>query len=406
MSQEYEHGIPIAGVGAGALNLSDAMIAGYHENYSAGDALNFGSVDLWYSSERHGLLFGSRHAVLDEQFFQEGNLARLLNAISLPEAPHVGVGIDSNTSVHLSDGTRLADVSGQSIVTIFDAETYHSAQGVSYKGSDNILSLWNIIFNTIASGNSAYELQRRQHSLRYPYPRLIRTFDSFVTPPDAGTLIIAGGLSETLADNPILKRFVELSGGDSARILVIAGGFPSQIAAKQAAGNYASALGVTTQTLVIISDNPTPIVIPEHYTGVLFIASDPAKLNQGALSPVRDAWLSGTPLLVDDGASAIVGNAYFDTTKPVNTDDESDGPERNWGIPDSSGIQAGINLVDINITPQIMADNNWGSWISLAYNQPEMLSLGISENTAVELSPTRRFLRREAVIRSRFAMRP
>ena len=389
MSQKYDRGIPIAGIGAGALNLSNAMIAGYQDNYTVGDALSFGSVDLWYSAERNGLLFGSRHAILDERFFQDGNLARLLNAIALPDAPHVGVGIDSNTSVQLSDRARLSDVGGQSIVTILDAETYHSAQGVRYKGSDNTLSLRNIIFNTIASGNSAYDLQRRQHSLRYPYPRLIRTFDSLVTPPGAGPLIIAGGLTKTLADNPILKRFVELSGGDNARILVVAGGFPSQIAAKLAAEDYASALGETTQTLIINPDQSTPIIIPEEYTGVIFIASDPSGLNQGALSPIRDAWLSGTPLLVDEAASAIVGNAYYDMTRSVSIDDETDQLEHIWGIPDSSDIQAGLNLVDINITPQIMADNNWGSWISVAYNQPEMLSLGISENTAIELSPTR-----------------
>ena len=389
MSQEYERGIPVAGIGAGALNLSNAMIAGYQEQYTASDALNFGSVDLWYSAARHGLLFGSRHAILDERFYQDGNIARLLNAIALPEAPHVGVGIDSNTSVHLSDGVRLANVSGQSIVTILDAETYHSAMGARYKGKNNTLSLRNIIFNTVASGNSAYDLQRRQHSLRYPYPRLIRTFDSLATPPGAGALIVAGGLAEALPDNPILKRFVGLSGGEKARILVIASGFPSQTAANQAAESYASALGVTTQTLAVSSDHSAPIVIPEAYTGVLVIASDPSSMDQRVLSPVRDAWLSGTPLMVDNAASALVGNAYYDIAKLANMGDETDQPERFWGIQDPSDIQTGLNLVDINITPQIMADNNWASWMSLAYNQPEMLSLGISENTAVELSPTR-----------------
>ena len=38
-----------------------------------------------------------------------------------------------------------------------------------------------------------------------------------------------------------------------------------------------------------------------------------------------------------------------------------------------------------------MAANNWGDWISLASKQPELLSLGIAENAAVELSRYRAY---------------
>ena len=391
VSQNYEHGIPIAGVGAGALNLSNAMIAGYYDYYTALDGLQFGSIDLWNSSEKHGLLIGSRYAILDEQFYQDGNLARLLNTISIPEAPHVGVGIDEKTGIQLSDGYRLENVSGSSIVTILDAQTYHSAQGVKYKGGENTLSLRNVIFNTLAPGDSAYDTQRMQHSLRYPYPQLGREFETLISPPDAGPLIIAGGLSDWLEDNSILNRFVGLSGGREARILVIAGGYPSLASAAQAAVNYSIALDVTTHNLIIPPNSTKPLEIPADFTGMVFIASDPSTINTDTLIPMRDAWITGTPLLVYDAASGIIGKMIYLEPPTVSSEEEVIAYENSAVAEDVAQYNEGLNLLEINITPLLMAGNEWDAWISLAYNQPELLSLGISENAAVELSQTRAF---------------
>jgi cyanophycinase-like exopeptidase len=391
LSQEYERGTPIAGVGAGAMDLSNAMIAGYHDNYTASNGLQFGSVDLWNSSEKHGLLIGSRYAILDEQFYKEGNLARLLNAISIPEAPHVGVGIDTDTGVHLSDGFRLAGVSGPSIVTILDAQTYHSAQGVQYKGSENTLSLRNVIIDTIAPGDSGYDLQRMRHSLRYPYPQISREFDTLALPSEAGSLIIAGGLDESLQNNPILNRFVSISGGREAKILVIAGGFQTIAAAAQAAIDYSSAINVTTHNLIIPPDSTIPLVIPDGFTGIVFISSDSSKINTDILTPLNDAWMSGTPLLVDDAASAIIGKSIFTESPAISSEDEVLLPKNPPVFQETAQIKEGLNLLEINVTPRIMGANQWANWISLAYNQPELLSLGISENSAVELSRNRAY---------------
>jgi cyanophycinase-like exopeptidase len=48
-------------------------------------------------------------------------------------------------------------------------------------------------------------------------------------------------------------------------------------------------------------------------------------------------------------------------------------------------IQAGLNLMDIHIEPQVLEDNRWGRLVSLAYNHPSKLAIGIDRDTALEI---------------------
>jgi cyanophycinase-like exopeptidase len=48
-------------------------------------------------------------------------------------------------------------------------------------------------------------------------------------------------------------------------------------------------------------------------------------------------------------------------------------------------IQAGLHLLDIHIEPQVLEDNRWGRLVSLAYNHPSKLAIGIDRDTALEI---------------------
>ncbi len=124
------------------------------------NAMNFGAVDLWHSAEQHGFFFGFQDAIIDRYFLQQGNIGRLLNAIHLPDVPHLGIGIDTGTSTLAPDGARLEDISGRSLVMVLDAETFASANKASYRGCGEktpavlpctpLLSLRNVLIQTLA----------------------------------------------------------------------------------------------------------------------------------------------------------------------------------------------------------------------------------------------------------------
>ena len=125
-------------------------------------------------------------------------------------------------------------------------------------------------------------------------------------PKKAGPLILSGDLSPALENNVILKRFVTLAGGDHAKILIVAAGYPSQSSAQSTVDKYAAALGVPSQ--LVVANQAEAVKIPADVTGMLLIADDQSKLDVGLLEPVKAAWANGLPLLADGGcADPVVG---------------------------------------------------------------------------------------------------
>jgi cyanophycinase len=222
LAQSYASGVIVAGTGGGGGLQSAVMLAGYQPGFAAGNSLQFGASDVWNTPDKHGLLFSIKNAILDQHFFQRGHLGRLLNAIALPDVPQVGIGVDAYTGVNVYDETRLQDVFGLYTTTILDAETYHAADAVEYSSPGNLLRLRNVLVQLLSPGNFSYDLEKRVMSIgaraQPPRARVTRDFKALTLPRRAGPLILAGDLSEALEDNAILKRFVELSGGDQAKI--------------------------------------------------------------------------------------------------------------------------------------------------------------------------------------------
>ncbi len=386
LAEAYERGAIIAGTSAGCGLQSANMLGGYSLNFNAGNSLEFGAPDIWNTPEKHGLLFGIQHAILDQHFYQRSRFGRLLNAITLPDVPHIGVGVDAYTGVLAPDGERLENVFGRYTVTILDAETYHAANNVQYRGIRNLLSIRNILVHLLSPGDASYDLKTRQHSLAAAPMRIERTFEGLILPDGAGPLILAGNLSKSLDHNLIITHFVNLSGGENANILIIAAGYPTDGSAQRAADNYKAALPIHAQTLVISKDTGQPPNLPQGITGIIFIGNDQSRIRIESLPPIKDAWLSGVSLLADDAAAAVTG-AHFSAHAP--TPDDAEGEEtatQKSFIQGNTTILPGLGLLDLSIEPQVIGDNRWGRLFSLAYNQPDLLAIGLADDTALAIT--------------------
>jgi hypothetical protein len=50
-------------------------------------------------------------------------------------------------------------------------------------------------------------------------------------------------------------------------------------------------------------------------------------------------------------------------------------------------LEPGLDLVNLNIEPQVNEENRWGRWLYLAYSHPGQLAVGLSSNSAIVVSP-------------------
>ncbi|HTP09209.1 MAG TPA: cyanophycinase, partial [Anaerolineae bacterium] len=390
MTQAYDSGVIVAGTSAGGGMQAATMLAGYNPGFEASNSLQFGTSDVWNTPQQHGLLFAIKQAVIDQHFFELGRLGRLLNAIALPNAPHVGLGVDSYTGVNVYDETRLQDVFGLYTATILDAETYHAADAVTYSPPDNLLRLRNVLVQMLSPGKFSYDLAKRLMSIgtraQPPQTRVTRDFKALTLPRQAGPLILAGDLSASLQDNAVLKRFVELSGGDQAKILIVATGFSSQSEAQTTAEKYASALGVPAQ-VVLAPNQAEALTIPKDVTGLLLVAKDQSKVVVSQLDAVKTAWTNGLPLLADNGGAAVIGRSYSAHGPTPQDADEAEVAVQKSFLQGTTNISAGLGLLDIIVEPQMLNDNRWGRLFSLAYNEPDTVAFGLTQNTALEITP-------------------
>lgn len=389
LTEAYEAGTLVASTGATDSLLSTTSFGDYPPNFNAANALDFGAVNLTTAAPRHGLAFALKNSLLEPHFFQQNRLGYLLNALALPNVPHVGIGLDAYTGASVYDQTRLQDVFGLYTATILDGETYHAADAVQYAGPGHTLSLRNVLVQMLAPGKFSYDLGKRALSIgakaQPPKAKVTRDFKALTLPKGAGPLILAGDLGESLRLNPIIQRFVSLAGGSQAKILIVAAGYPSASSAQAAAEKYATALDAPSQTLVV-SDQSEPLTIPPDVTGLLLIAKDQSQLNASLLEPVKTAWLAGLPLLADNGGAAVTGQAFSAHGPTPSDPDEAEIAVQKSLLHGTTRIYDGLGLLNIAVEPQLLNDNRWGRLFSLAYDQPDRLALGLTQNTALEIT--------------------
>ena len=244
-----------------------------------------------------------------------------------------------------------------------------------------------MLVHLLSPGTSSYDLVKRQHSLEKAPPVLERNFDDLRIPPGAGRLILGGNLSDALDGNPVLARFVNLSGGQNARIVVIAAGYPSDSSAQLAADRYAaSLLGAHSQTLLVSKDAAQPVTLPENITGILLIGGDQSLIQANLLEPVKATWLSGMPVMTDEAASAIIG-AYYSAHGPTPEDiEEAEGATQKSFIQGTTNIIPGLGFINAMIEPRVLGNNRWGRLFSLAYKSPQLLAIGSNDDSALEIT--------------------
>ena len=207
LEDAYHHGVIIVGSSEAGNLLSRTMLVDYADGFSAENALQFGAVEVWGDDLRRGLEFGNPLSIIDTHIFQDGHLTRLINAIALPDVPHIGIGVDAFSGVMVQNQEELKNAFGSYDVVIIDAETYQAANGVEYRGTNNLISLRNVLVHKISSEESTYNLRTRELSLAPPNDELSR---KDVIPPisdQAGVLILNGGFNSQYTAIRPLERF-------------------------------------------------------------------------------------------------------------------------------------------------------------------------------------------------------
>ncbi|MDW8277888.1 MAG: Type 1 glutamine amidotransferase-like domain-containing protein [Anaerolineales bacterium] len=396
LAELHAEGTVIAGTSAGGAMQSRVMLAAYNPNYAPENALFFNSVEVWNTAEKRGLSFGVQEAIIDQHFQQRARIGRLISVITRPDLPHLGVGVDAYTGV-AAEGSLIRDVFGLYTVTILDAETYHAADSVRYitlsPNHPPLISVRNILLTLLSPGDSAYNLKTRvpqRGDVRYePAETIERSFNSLSLPPGAGALILSGDISNSLEDNPILKRFIELAGGQNANLLVIADGGASPAANERAAKRYADALtklGAKTNVWVADANGVFHQAPPPEVTGFVFVGRDASKMTPPQW--VKEMyWMQGKPILADNAAATLFG-AFYAAHGPTPTGDaeqEEIAVQRSF-LQGKTKIETGVGLLPITLQPQVLADKRFGRLFSLAYNHPDLLAIGLNANTALEIT--------------------
>ncbi len=388
LEELYQSGAVFGGTSAGSGVQSYFMLGGYKQNFAAGNSLFFGAVDMWNEPDRRGLNFGIKSALIDQHFFQRGRAGRLLNAVCLPDAPHVGIGVDAYTGLQISDERIVGGVFGLYDVAVLDAETYRAADGARYLplGGGYVLSARNVLTHLLAQGDFTYDLETRQHSLKPYLPVVKRNFDSLRAPNGAGTLILAGDLSKALEPSPVLAEFIQLAGGENARVLILSAGYPSQRSAQTNAETYRDALGGAKTEIIALEKNAdSPAQIPSGISGILLIGKDAALMNPAALAPVKEAWLKGIPVLADNAAASLLGAAYANHGPTPGDAEQEERLTQKALIDGVVEIRDGLGLLPVSVEPRMLQDNRWGRFFALGYQRPKNLVLGLNDATAIRI---------------------
>ena len=209
--------------------------------------------------------------------------------------------------------------------------------------------------------------------------------------PDAprGVLMVIGGAEDKLGRRTILNRFVRLAGGSAATIAVI---------------STASSLGDTVTTVYkaiferlgvaevrglrpetrAAADDPACAALLDEVTGVFMTGG-----NQAKLSAVVAGTRLGDAISRAYHAGAVVGGTSAGASA-VATHMVAGGAE--GATPKERMVQlaAGLGLVDGVIVDQHFSQRNrYGRLLALVAHSPQLLGLGIDEDTAVVITEGR-----------------
>lgn len=402
MAAAFNNGAAVSGNSAGAAVQSLNMIGGYTGNKGPENGFQQDSVDLWLpegpNDVTRGLSFGMTSAVLDQHEFQRGRIARLINTSFTTGL--LGIGMDADTGAVITNEDTLTDVTGATATMIIDLQTYNASG--DFAGPSNSLTIHGLTTHLIPPGDFGYDLIHRRplvdgHPL--PAPTIAgRSFDALHLPLGSGPLILAGDLRSDLSGSAT-HRFVSLSGGQSARLVVLTFGYAKNTDAQADAKAFASALQsqVTNPVQWFVVDskaNQTSVQSAlANATGILVTAPDQSRVLgtfsavPNITSAIRNAWTGGKVLLADNAAAAALGEAISVDATPTSAslEDDSMGDFLSSGVT----IKPGLTWIPgVAVEPRMVMDRHWGRVYNHLYSNHALLGLGVDVNTAVEFTAT------------------
>lgn len=402
MANAFNLGTVVSGNSAGAAVESRNMINGYIGNFGPENGFQQGTVDLWLyngpSDDTRGLSFGMSNAIFEQHAFQRGRIARLINASFTTGL--LGIGADAGTASAIVDEATLTDVTGATAAIIVDLKTYN-ANG-HFAGPTNSLAVHGLTTHLIPPGGFGYDITHLRPLVDgkpVPAPTIAgRTFDALHLPSGYGPLLLAGDLSGDRAGS-VSQRFIALSGGNNAKLVVLTLGYAKSTDAQADAKALASALQpfVTNSVQWFVLDPKVNQASVQNAvanaSGVLITAPDQSLVmnafaSQPAItSAVQSSWASGKVLLADNAAAAALGQAL--STDPTPSSASLEGDSQGDFLFSGVTIQPGLNwLSGVAIEPRMVMDRHWGRIYNHLYRTHTVLGLGVDVNTAIEFTPT------------------
>ena len=396
MAAAFNAGAAVGGNSAGSAVQSINMIGGYTGNNGPENGFQQGSVDLWLpgglNPDQRGLSFGMTTAILDQHEYQRGRIARLINASFTTGL--LGIGADADTGMLITNEDTLTDVTGATSVIVMDQQAYNATG--SFAGPTNSLAIHGLATHLIPPGGFGYDLTHRRPVVDghpVPAPTITgRSFAALHLPSGYGPLILAGDLS-TDRSGSVTQRFVTLSGGSDARLVVLVLGYAKNTDAQADAKAFAAALqsNVTSPVQWFVVDSKNQAAVQNsisNATGILVTAPDQSRVTNalaGISSALRTAWANGKVILANNAAAAALGQAM--STDPTPTSASLEGDSMEDFLFGGVTIKPGLNWIPgIAVEPRMVMDRHWGRLYNHLYSNPALLALGVDVNTAIEFT--------------------
>jgi len=205
-------------------------------------------------------------------------------------------------------------------------------------------------------------------------------------PSSTPTLLIIGGAEDRVGRAALLRRFVRLSGGRRARLVVIptASSFQDEVVASYS--QVFERFGVGSVDVVNPHSrqdaaDPAAVRLLDEATGIFMSGGSQLRLSQ---------YLPGTPLGEALHRAHARGTVVAGTSAGASIMSEfmiSMGDEGITPVQRASQVSAGLGLLKGVIVDQHFAQRSrYGRLLSVVAASPSLLGIGIDEDTAIEVS--------------------
>ena len=199
------------------------------------------------------------------------------------------------------------------------------------------------------------------------------------------TLFIIGGAEDRVGKATVLRRFVRLAGGPSARIVIIPTASSFQDEVVEAYTEVFTRLGAQHLSVVNPEDrqeahDPQAVGLIDQATGIFMSGGSQLKLSQR---------LPGTPLgeaihRAHDRGAVVGGTsagASIMSQFMISMGDEGITPRQR-----NSQLSAGLGLIEGVIIDQHFGQRaRYGRLLSMVAGSPHLIGIGIDEDTAIEV---------------------